>query len=121
MKAAFRAPYWEFNLNLWVPIENSDSAYAPIAADPNDVVSVDKSQNYLNGMGGEVAVSWAKTVFYSDYRDILEQVLISCTIIQLTNDLAVPTSVGHYINGVTTLVVVDMAYGWPFPSANCTH
>lgn len=97
--------------------ENWVSAYAPIAVDPNDAASVDKFQNCLKSMDVEVAVSLAKTVFFSDYRDILENVQTPCTIIQSSNDAAVPLSVGHYlekkIKGVSTLEFIDMTGHFP--------
>ncbi|KAK7304877.1 hypothetical protein VNO77_42770 [Canavalia gladiata] len=97
--------------------ENWVSAYAPIAVDPNDAISIDKFQNCLKNMGAEVAVSLAKAVFFSDYREMLEKVHIPCTIIQSSNDAAVPFSVGHYIEkkikGVSTLEFIDMSGHFP--------
>jgi len=97
--------------------ENWSSAYAPIAVDPNDAASVDKFLSCLKTMGAEVAVSLAKTVFYSDYRDMLEKVETPCTIIQSSNDMAVPLGIGHYlknkIKGVATLEIIDMIGHFP--------
>ncbi|KAK7275132.1 hypothetical protein RIF29_16239 [Crotalaria pallida] len=93
------------------------SVYPSIAVDPNDAVSVDKFQNCLKNMDAEVAASLAKAVFYSDYRKILENVETPCTIIQSSNDVAVPLSVGHYlekkIKGVSTLEFIDMTGHFP--------
>lgn len=102
--------------------ENWISIYAPIAVDPNDVASVDKFHNCLKSMGAEVAISLAKTVFYSDYRDMLEKVQIPCTIIQSSNDMAVPLNIGHYleekIKGVSTLEIIDMIGHFPHLTAH---
>jgi pimeloyl-ACP methyl ester carboxylesterase len=85
--------------------------------DPNDADSIDKFQNCLKNMGGEVAISLAKTVFLSDYRDMVENVEIPCTIIQSSNDVAVPLSIGHYLNekikGVSNLEFIDMIGHFP--------
>ena len=86
--------------------------------DPKDAASVDQYRNCLKNMGSEVAVSLGKAVFYGDYRDVLEQVQISCTIIQSTNDRAVPNNVGHYLqnkicSGASSLVFVDMDGHFP--------
>lgn len=48
-------------------------------------------------MRPETALSVAKTIFLADWRDVLERVEVPCTIIQGTNDLAVPVSVAHYM------------------------
>ncbi|KAJ1384114.1 Alpha/Beta hydrolase fold [Sesbania bispinosa] len=102
----------EFHFENWV------SAYGPIAVDPNDAVSIDKFQNCLKSMGCEVAVSLAKTVFFSDYREMVKEVQIPCTIIQSSNDVAVPLSVGHYLKnkinkGLSTLEFIDMNGHFP--------
>ncbi|RDY07987.1 Strigolactone esterase D14, partial [Mucuna pruriens] len=97
--------------------ENWVSAYAPIAVDPNDAVSVEKFKNCLKNMGVEVAISLAKTVFFSDYRDMLEMVQIPCTIIQSSNDVAVPLNIGNYlkekIKGVSSLEIIEMTGHFP--------
>ena len=68
-------------------------------------------------MGAEVAVSLAKTVFFSDYREMLEQVQTPCTIIQSSHDAAVPLSVGHYlekkVKGVSSLEFIEMTGHFP--------
>ncbi|PNX66740.1 sigma factor sigB regulation protein rsbQ, partial [Trifolium pratense] len=96
---------------IWV------SAYGPIAVDSNDADSVEKFQKCLKNMGGEVAISLAKTVFLSDYRDMVENVEIPCTIIQSSNDVGVPLSIGHYLNekikGVSNLEFIDMIGHFP--------
>ncbi|XP_014506151.1 probable strigolactone esterase DAD2 [Vigna radiata var. radiata] len=93
------------------------SAYAPIAVDKNDGASVEKFLSCLKSMDSEVAVSLAKTVFYSDYRDMLEKVETPCTIIQSSNDMAVPVGIGQYlekkIKGVATLQIIDMIGHFP--------
>ncbi|MED6213362.1 hypothetical protein PIB30_092406 [Stylosanthes scabra] len=97
--------------------ENWVEQYAPIAVDPNDSASVDKFRNCLKKMDSEVVVSLAKTVFQSDNREILQKVRTPCTIIQSSNDVAVPVSVGHYlektIKRVSALVFIDMIGHFP--------
>jgi len=97
--------------------ENWCSTYAPIAVDPNDGDSVHKVMRCLKSMGGEVAVSLAKSVFYSDYREMVEKVETPCTIIQSSNDMAVPVGIGQYLEkkmkGVATLEIIDMIGHFP--------
>ncbi|KAK7400994.1 hypothetical protein VNO78_12303 [Psophocarpus tetragonolobus] len=97
--------------------ENWVSFYGPIAVDANDAASVDKFQSCLKSMGAEVALSLAKTVFYSDYRDMLGKVQVPCTIIQSSNDKAVPLSIGNYlvenIKGMPTLEIIHMIGHFP--------
>ncbi|QHO36883.1 hypothetical protein S83_010832 [Arachis hypogaea] len=101
----------ELQFEEWV------SAYAPIAVGPNDSDAVDKFRSCLKNMGAEVAVSLAKTVFHSDNRKILQNVETPCTIIQSSNDAAIPVSVGHYLEkmmkGVSALEFIDMTGHFP--------
>ncbi|XP_072967346.1 strigolactone esterase D14 isoform X1 [Typha angustifolia] len=62
--------------------------------DPNSVEILGKS---FHNMRPEVALMVARSIFLSDNRDILDKVEVSCTIIQVANDFAVPLSVGHYM------------------------
>ncbi|KAL4320429.1 hypothetical protein HN51_064525 [Arachis hypogaea] len=100
-----------------VQFEDWVSAYAPIAVGPNDSDAVDKFGSCLKNMGAQVAVSLAKTVFHSDNRKILQNVETPCTIIQSSNDAAIPVSVGHYlermIKGVSALKFIDMTGHFP--------
>ena len=61
-------------------------------------------------MKHEFALPLAKTVFRCDERDILDKVTTPCTIIQTTNDIVVPDSVGYYmqkkIKGKSTVEIV---------------
>jgi len=65
----------------------------------------------LKRMRPEVALSLAKTVFYSDERDILDKVVTPCTIIHTTNDFVVPNSVPSYmqkkIKAKSTVEIID--------------
>ncbi|KAK7400990.1 hypothetical protein VNO78_12299 [Psophocarpus tetragonolobus] len=103
--------------NIELQYENWVSVYALVAVGPNDAASVENNQNCLKSMGAEVAHSLAKTVFYSDYRDTLEKVQVPCTIIQSSNDKAVPLNIGNYleekIKGVSTLEIIDMIGHFP--------
>ncbi|GAV82060.1 Abhydrolase_6 domain-containing protein [Cephalotus follicularis] len=87
------------------------SNFAPLAIGANDPPSVNQFESSLKSMRPEVALSLAKTVFYSDYRDILEKVLTSCTIIQTANDMVAPISVAYYmqkkIKGKSTVEIID--------------
>ncbi|KAL2321232.1 hypothetical protein Fmac_030201 [Flemingia macrophylla] len=101
----------ESNYDNWV------SAFSLIAVDPDDEPSVNKFRECLRKMRAEVPASLAKTVFYSDYRDILEKVETPCTIIQTSSDIVVPHSAAVYmeskIKGKVTLEVVDAKGHFP--------
>lgn len=68
-------------------------------------------------MKPEIGLSTAKTVFLSDYRDILEKVVVPCTIVQTTNDIVVPLSVVEYMNkmikGESTIEMIDTIGHFP--------
>ncbi|XP_015966712.1 strigolactone esterase D14 [Arachis duranensis] len=97
--------------NIESNYENWVSAFSLGVVDPNDMASVNKFRDCLQRMRGEVALSLAKTVFCSDYRDILEKVETPCTIIQTSSDMVVPRSVAQYmekkIKGKATLEIID--------------
>ncbi|XP_030471389.2 strigolactone esterase D14-like [Syzygium oleosum] len=100
MVSSIRSNYQE-----WV--EN----FTPAVVDPKDPPSVDKFRRCLHSMKPEVAASLANAIFHSDYRHILADVTTPCTIIQVTNDMAVPTSVAHYmkekISGLSTVEMIE--------------
>lgn len=100
MVSSIRSNYQE-----WV--EN----FTPAVVDPKDPPSVDKFRRCLHSMNPEVAASLANAIFHSDYRHILVDVTTPCTIIQVTNDMAVPTSVAHYmkekISGPSTVEMIE--------------
>ncbi|KAL9264047.1 putative esterase KAI2 [Drosera capensis] len=81
----------ESNFHGWA------SAFAPIAVGGKDVEAAAKFETTLKNMNPIAALSLAKTIFLGDWRDILEEVTTPCTIIQTTNDIVVPTSVGYYM------------------------
>lgn len=95
----------ESNYHNWAP------AFAALGVGTKDPLSVDKFAKCLTRMRPEVALPLAKTVFYSDERDILEKVTTPCTIIQTTNDVVVPNSVPVYmqkkIKGNSTVEIID--------------
>ncbi|RDX61887.1 Strigolactone esterase RMS3, partial [Mucuna pruriens] len=101
----------EFNYENWV------YAFSSLVVDPNDEPSVNKFRECLKRMRAEVPASLAKTVFYSDYRDILEKVETPCTIIQTSSDIVVPHNAAVYmenkIKGKVTLEVVDTIGHFP--------
>ena len=83
----------------------------------NDTVFVEKYKNCLKTMRPEVAKSVAKTVFKTDYRELLHRVETPTTIIQTTNDAAVPRSVALYmeekIKGNSALKIIDTEGHFP--------
>ena len=91
--------------------ENWATGFASLVVDPKDTLSVDKFAKCLKRMRPEVALPLAKTVFYSDERDILDKVVTPCTIIQITRDIIVPNSVPSYmqkkIKGKSTVENID--------------
>jgi len=103
--------------NIESNYENWVSAFSLLVVDPNDEPSVNKFRECLKRMRAEVAASLAKTVFYSDYRDILDKVETPCTIIQTSSDIVVPHNAAVYmknkIKGKVTLEVVDTKGHFP--------
>ena len=88
----------------------------------NDTVFVEKYQKCLKTMRPEVAKSLAETVFKTDYRELLPRVETPTTIIQTTNDAAVPRSVALYmeekIKGNSALKIIDTEGHFPQPTAH---
>ncbi|KAH1135934.1 hypothetical protein GLYMA_05G232500v4 [Glycine max] len=76
--------------------ENFASGFASLIADPTNEVS---------------------TIFYSDWREILDKVETPCTIIQTKKDAAVPHNVALYmenkIKGKVTLEIIDTLGHFP--------
>ncbi|QCD92139.1 esterase/ lipase [Vigna unguiculata] len=101
----------ESNYDNWV------TAFSLLAVDTNDEPSVNKFREFLRRMRAGVALSLAKTVFYSDYRDILEKIETPCTIIQTTSDIIVPFNVALYmerkIKGKVTLEALEAKGHFP--------
>lgn len=97
--------------------ENFASGFASLIADPTNEDTVDKYEKCLKRMQGEVALSLAKTIFYSDWREILDKVETPCTIIQTKKDAAVPHNVALYmenkIKGKVTLEIIDTLGHFP--------
>lgn len=89
--------------------------FASLVVDTSDPTSVDQFAKCLSRMKPEVALPLAKTVFYSDERDILDKVTIPCTVIQTSSDIVVPNSVGFYmqknIKGTSTVEIISSARG----------
>ncbi|KAF6172907.1 hypothetical protein GIB67_035461 [Kingdonia uniflora] len=87
------------------------SYFSTLVVDSNDPFSVEKFSKSLGRMRPEVALSVAKTIFCSDFRDCLDKVRVPCTIIQTTNDIVVPISVVQYmekkIKGDVTVEIVE--------------
>ncbi|KAJ7973895.1 putative Sigma factor sigb regulation protein rsbq [Quillaja saponaria] len=99
----------ELNYETWA------SAFAPLAVGASDTASVDKFQKCLKRMRPEIALSLAKTVFYSEEREVLDKVVTPCTIIQTSNDIVVPNGVAFYmqnkIKGKSTVEILDNTNG----------
>uniref|UniRef100_A0A803NXA8 AB hydrolase-1 domain-containing protein n=1 Tax=Cannabis sativa TaxID=3483 RepID=A0A803NXA8_CANSA len=90
--------------------------FVSLVVDASDPPSADKFAKCLSRMNPDVALQLAKTVFYSDERDILEKVEIPCTIIQTGSDIVVPNSVGFYmqkkmIKAPSTVEIISSANG----------
>ncbi|KAJ8750447.1 hypothetical protein K2173_015586 [Erythroxylum novogranatense] len=101
---------------------NWASGFASLAADASNHSSVEKFTKSLQRMKPEVAVSVAKTVFYTDQRDILDKVTTPCTIVQTRTDIVVPNSVVLYmqekIKGKTTVETVETDGHFPHLTAH---
>ncbi|KAJ0788219.1 putative alpha/beta hydrolase-1 [Helianthus annuus] len=93
------------------------SFFPTLVIDKNDSESIKKFEECLKKMKPEIGLSVAKTVFLSDHRDILEKVVIPCTIVQTTNDLVAPMSVVEYmkrmIKGESTIEIIDIDGHFP--------
>lgn len=81
----------EQNFTGWV------QNFAPKAAGQNNTAAGAKFEKTLGRMKLYIALSAAKTVFSSDFRHKLPQVMVPCTIIQSKKDVIVPQSVAFYI------------------------
>ncbi|KAK6156488.1 hypothetical protein DH2020_010736 [Rehmannia glutinosa] len=101
----------ESNFEEWA------SSFASLVVDATDPLSIHKFENCLKKMRPDVALSLAKTVFLSDYRDILDKVVIPCDIIQTRNDVVVPSSVPEYmqskIKGKCEVYIIDTEGHFP--------
>ncbi|KAB2618513.1 strigolactone esterase D14-like protein [Pyrus ussuriensis x Pyrus communis] len=71
--------------------------FAALAVDTSDPLSVEKFVKCLRRMRPEIALALAKTVFYSDHRDIIDKVSTPCTIISTSSDVVAPKSVAFYM------------------------
>jgi pimeloyl-ACP methyl ester carboxylesterase len=97
--------------NIESDYHNWATRFASLGVDTKDPLSVEKFSKCLKRMRPEVALSLAKTVFYSDERDVLDKVVTPCTIIHTTNDFVVPNSVPSYmqkkIKAKSTVEIID--------------
>ncbi|RDX86099.1 putative strigolactone esterase DAD2, partial [Mucuna pruriens] len=106
--------------NIETNYENFTCNFASLIADPINDLAVDKYEKCLKTMRPEVALSLAKTIFYSDWREMLEKVETPCIIIQTKKDAAVPHNVALYmenkIKGTVTLEIIDTIGHFPHPN-----
>lgn len=95
----------ETNYDSWA------SSFPRLVVDTKDAPSVEKFENCLKRMRHEFALPLAKTVFYSDEREILDKVETPCTIFQPSNDAVVPNSVAYYMQekmkGKSTVEIIE--------------
>ncbi|KAI3781860.1 hypothetical protein L2E82_11887 [Cichorium intybus] len=93
------------------------SVFPSLVIDKNDSESVKSFEKCLKRMKPDIGLSTAKTVFLSDHCDILEKIVIPCTIVQTTNDMVVPFSVVEYmkqmIKGESTVEMIDTVGHFP--------
>ncbi|KAI3694784.1 hypothetical protein L1987_77764 [Smallanthus sonchifolius] len=93
------------------------SFFPSVVIDKNDLQSIEMFKESLKRMKPEIGLSLAKTVFLSDHCDILEKVVIPCTIVQTTNDPVVPLVVVEYmkkmIKGEVTVEMIDTVGHFP--------
>lgn len=73
------------------------AGFTPLIVGMDDKHAIYDFSKSLSGMRGDVAFALAKTIFESDYRDILPQVKVRVHILQTTNDHAVPMVVADYM------------------------
>ncbi|BBH07509.1 alpha/beta-Hydrolases superfamily protein, partial [Prunus dulcis] len=79
------------NFSNWV------LSFAPIAIGVKDTSAIAEFENSLGRMTPKIAVSVARTVFLSDLRRILPQVVVPSSIIQSRKDFIVPKTVAFYM------------------------
>ncbi|KAL6974359.1 hypothetical protein U1Q18_028542 [Sarracenia purpurea var. burkii] len=96
----------ESNFHQWAP------SFAQLVVGAGDPLAVEKFGKCLKRMRPEAALAVADLIFRSDQREMLEKVTIPCTIVQTTNDVAVPTSVADYmrkkmIQAKSTVEIID--------------
>ncbi|KAL5720139.1 hypothetical protein ACHQM5_012834 [Ranunculus cassubicifolius] len=71
--------------------------FAAAIVGTNDSSAVEVYTESLASMEPDIALDVARAVFLCDYRNILEEVKVPCTIIQSEKDIDVPLSVVHYM------------------------
>ncbi|KAJ0234677.1 Alpha/beta-Hydrolases superfamily protein [Hirschfeldia incana] len=90
-------------------------AFASVAVDSRDSLSVQRFEKCLKKMKPETSLALAKIVFGSDERGLLDQVSVPCHIIQPANDVVVPVSVAYFmqqkIKGESTVDIIEDAMG----------
>lgn len=79
------------NFTSWV------QSFVPSAIGVNSTSAISEFGHSLGRMNPKIALSVAKTVFLSDLRTLLPQVLHPSTIIQSEKDRIVPESVAFYM------------------------
>lgn len=79
------------NFSGWV------EGFVPLAIGVEDADAVAEFEGSLGRMKPETALSAARSVFLSDYRDVLHHVRVNATIIQSETDIVVPESVAYYM------------------------
>ncbi|XP_076950737.1 strigolactone esterase D14-like [Bidens hawaiensis] len=85
------------------------SYFPSVVIDKKDSESVKLFGESLKRMKPEIGLSLAKTVFLSDYCDILEKVVLPCTVVQTTKDIVVPLPVVEYMKKMIKVdVTVEM-------------
>ncbi|TYG54038.1 hypothetical protein ES288_D09G157300v1 [Gossypium darwinii] len=106
----------EQNFTGWV------QNFAPKAAGQNNTATGAKFEKTLGRMKPYIALTAAKTVFSSDFRHKLPQVMVPCTIIQSKKDVIVPQSVAFYIKnnvgGDATVKILNTEGHFPHLSAH---
>ncbi|GFP84150.1 probable strigolactone esterase d14 homolog [Phtheirospermum japonicum] len=79
------------NYTAWV------QGFAPVAIGVNNKDAILEFKRSLLRLSSQVALSTAKVVFLSDYRDVLPRVGVPTTIIQSQSDTIVPNPVAQYM------------------------
>lgn len=96
--------------------------FASLVVDKEDPLSVEMFEKCLKRMRPGAALPLAKTVFSSDEREILEKVMIPCTIVQASRDIVVPNSVAYYmqekIKGKSTVEMIETSGHFPQVTAH---
>lgn len=81
----------ESNFHAWA------DSFVVLAVGHGDAAAVEQLRASFKRMRPDIALALGKTIFLGDMRHVLDKVEVPSTIVQVSDDFAVPVSVGRYI------------------------